>query len=139
FQEGNDLFYCFFLFRGSVEYHRAVLGTKIKPLRAAIGRVVIREKEFEELLQADFVRLKDHFHGLSVTGRVLADLTISWFLGRAAGIPDLGFQNARHALELGFQSPKTSPREIGFLPHQLLNSSVLFSSGTKRKAAEFKQ
>lgn len=68
-----------------------------------------RKKEFQKLLEADYFRFKDNFHSLGVTGRLLADLTVSRVFGGTAGIPNLGVHHPSYALKLCLQPPKTPP------------------------------
>src|ERR1700677_2091156 len=100
-----------FLLRRVVEDNRPVLIANIRPLPVHRGRVVILEKNFEQLLVADLGRIVFDVHHLRMAGPVRADLLVGGVLRLATLIPDGRFLHAGGLAKRFLHAPETTRAE----------------------------
>src|SRR6266496_1723231 len=76
---------------------------------------MVRPENVEKLIVTDLRRIKFHFHGLSVSALIGADIFIGWILFCSPCVPDRRGQHALQIAESFFNPPETACAECGFL------------------------
>src|SRR6266478_4619353 len=98
-----------------IKNYRAILLSDIRSLPVQSGRIMIRPENADKLIVTDLRRIEFHFHGLSVSGFIGADISIRWIFLCPACVPDRRGQHALQIAESFFHSPETACAECGFL------------------------
>src|ERR1700736_1210121 len=97
-----------------IENNGTVLGSHIRSLPIKRSWVVVRPKNVEQLLVADFGRIELQFNNLSVPGSIGADLFVTRFFLRPTGITNRSGSYAFQITECLLDTPKAAGTERGF-------------------------